>query len=768
MRVAILSPELPVPPAKGGAIETGIYDTVRFMPNAEVIVLSVNESAQRDQEIIEGGVRYLQLAVSGWQRRLEKLLNRVGLRCFSFYGRFTLRAVMRRLAEETPDIIEVRNHFYWIPMLKRRFPKSRLILKMHNDFLFYYPRLEKDYRAILRQADHILVISDFLKQQIVRHSPESNNRITVIHEGVNCNQFQPLLEGAAEVAALRKKLQFAPEDKVILYVGRITQTKGVHVLLQAFKTLAADREDVKLLIVGSSWFAGSSQTPYIQQLAAESREMGDKIRFTGYVPHNQLNNYYNLAHACVVPSIWGEPFGLINLESMAAGCAVVASNVGGIPEIITNRTNGLLVKAEDAQSLAAAMAEIITDGFLRARLVEGGQRFVARCGSWSRVAVETQAVYDKLMGSTSEGPLAPLKTQGKDRFWRLAYPKWNTRSGTQEGYSVLVMVPGDLPVFLRMANQVLHRQAGESMKELLVIPDRLTPEILAVYEQIKSDWPKGMMRLVKLKPLDRAVAGYFNSPFHNCWLQFIRGVEAAKCRTLLWHDADLFIFNESFLQNHYRKFCDDQLSVLGVSSVWDKWFLDKGMDHMVSTWEMMMDAQWVRQFTPWQQKGYQVELNGERHKSDITLVPQTMTPPQQVGKHDLEDGQFVHFNHGIATYRKFQNAAGPFKDEGFRLLLIRMFVELFDPRGRYKDLPGSGQLLAGLLANTQSCVDYRFDGAKEKYAGFRQKLECLGKSSLLNEAQRAKFYEILRPFDEALSFENQPELAIAYDRDLIQ
>ncbi len=403
MRVTILSPELPVPPVRGGAIETGIYATAAHFKDSEITVVSLNQNLQQNKTIHEGTIKYVQLALEDWKGQLQKSLNRFGLRVFSWYDVYSIQAIVRYLMSvPRPDVIEIRNNFYWVPFIRRNFPQSRIILKMHNDFLFAYPKLLQNYRSLLHQTDHILVISDFLRRKIIKHCPELDDRITVVHEGVDQELFRPLDSQSADLAALRKQLSLTFQDKVFIYVGRITENKGVHLLIDAFKQVAAQRDNVKLLVVGSSWFEGSGSTPYIRKIAAASKVLGSKIRFTGYVPHDELNNYYNLADICVVPSILQEAFGLINLEAMACGCAVIASKVGGIPEIIDDGETGVLVEPDDAVALAQAMMDLVSDAHFRDYLRKNASLRVKNHFQWSRVAQESECIYSELVSSVEK------------------------------------------------------------------------------------------------------------------------------------------------------------------------------------------------------------------------------------------------------------------------------------------------------------------------------------------------------------------------------
>jgi len=400
MRVVIISPGLPVPPRKGGAVETGIYEFSRFIRNAEVKVICPREDIEKTETFSEDGVDFIQLKFDASLQRFQKAINRAALRVFPLYDFFYIRAVARHLKQNPdliPDILEVRNHFYYIPYLKRQFPECRIVLKMHNDFLFVFPYLSRQYKRILDMTDRVIVISDFLKQQILKHYPVCEHKIRIVHNGVSLRRFKTLPSDDLELGKARKQYKLEQTDKVFIYVGRICKAKGVDVLIKAFRKLTQYHPNVKLLIVGSSWFAESKKTAYLSKLETASLPVKDKIIFTGFVPHARLNYLYNLAHVCVVPSVWNEPFGLINLEAMAAGCAVIASRTGAIPEIIKDGKTGLLVTRGDPEALASKMILLLDRNDVRELMIHNAAAYVQENGDWSRVAGKTDRVYEEFM-----------------------------------------------------------------------------------------------------------------------------------------------------------------------------------------------------------------------------------------------------------------------------------------------------------------------------------------------------------------------------------
>jgi len=176
----------------------------------------------------------------------------------------------------------------------------------------------------------------------------------------------------------------------LLFVGRLTEAKGLRYLLEAVKEL----RDVHLTIVGDGDLR--------QELEAygKKHQLESKVTFTGGVPHNELPAYFAKADVFVGPSIevasgWQEAFGLVFAEASAAGVPVVATDTGGIKDIVKDGVNGLLVPEKDSSALAKAITKLQQDATLRHKLAAGGPG-VADQFTWPKVTEKYLAVFRSL------------------------------------------------------------------------------------------------------------------------------------------------------------------------------------------------------------------------------------------------------------------------------------------------------------------------------------------------------------------------------------
>jgi glycosyltransferase involved in cell wall biosynthesis len=229
-------------------------------------------------------------------------------------------------------------------------------------------------RYIYRHADAVVAcgehVAAFLREEGV--DPE---RIFVARHAVdNAAYARPVDE--LEVAALRNRLDIAPEQKVVLYMGRLTEVKGLPYLLRAFS--AARRDDAVLVLAGS----GSEEVA----LRAEAAALGiaDRVRFAGYVPAEQTITYYALAWMMVLPSIEldhiKETWGLVVNEAFNQGVPVIASDAVGAAAggLVDDGATGYVVPERDAGALARAMTVLLDDPDLRQRMSATCRAVIAR------------------------------------------------------------------------------------------------------------------------------------------------------------------------------------------------------------------------------------------------------------------------------------------------------------------------------------------------------------------------------------------------------
>jgi glycosyltransferase involved in cell wall biosynthesis len=207
------------------------------------------------------------------------------------------------------------------------------------------------YRFFLMSFDKLLPVSIYCLEESKRYWRIPKNKFTVIYNGVNIDQFYPEIK-KAEYA----KEKYHINKKVILYVGRVCQQKGTHILIKAMELLNNRRNDLELVIAGPINNFGTSED------SSHWEEQIRKVngRYLGPIDEKELSNIYNLADLFVMPTIDLEMFGMAAVEALACGKPIVCSDHGGLKEIV-NKDVGLLFPVGDSNALANCIENLIDD-----------------------------------------------------------------------------------------------------------------------------------------------------------------------------------------------------------------------------------------------------------------------------------------------------------------------------------------------------------------------------------------------------------------------
>ena len=245
-------------------------------------------------------------------------------------------------------------------------------------------------RVALTSAAAVVAVSDGMAGDVRSAYPEiPPERITVIRNGIDTSEYAP----DPGVGVLSKH-GVHPGRPYVLFVGRITRQKGVPVLLRA----AASLEPSAQLVL----CAGAPDTPElgneVSALVEELRESRDGVIWIPeMLPRGDIVQLLTHATVFACPSVY-EPLGIVNLEAMACGTAVVASRVGGIPEVVADGETGLLVPPDDPSALASALNSLLGDPGQASAMGRAGRTRAVTEFSWQAVAARTAALYGEVTG----------------------------------------------------------------------------------------------------------------------------------------------------------------------------------------------------------------------------------------------------------------------------------------------------------------------------------------------------------------------------------
>ncbi|WP_456472471.1 glycosyltransferase family 4 protein, partial [Methanocaldococcus sp.] len=236
------------------------------------------------------------------------------------------------------------------------------------------------------ESCQVITVSQSLKEEVCHIFNTPWDKVNAIPNGINPEEFDLNLSYEEKIS-FRRSIGVNDDEIFLLYVGRLTYQKGVEYLIGAMPILL-NKYNVRLVIAGRG-----EMESYLRDLC-NWLNVGHKVNFLGFVNGDRLKYLYNSADITVIPSVY-EPFGIVALESMAAGTPVVASSVGGLREIIKHEYNGIWVYPKNPESIAWGVSRVIEDPILRDYIVKNAKKDVYTKYSWENIAKQTVEVYKK-------------------------------------------------------------------------------------------------------------------------------------------------------------------------------------------------------------------------------------------------------------------------------------------------------------------------------------------------------------------------------------
>lgn len=310
-----------------------------------------------------------------------------------------INQTIEQLQKINPDIIHIENRPRFARAVRLAMPMAKIILVFQSTLFMSRQHIGKaELVACLQAADVIVVNSHFLKNHMIKENLCSSSKITVNHLGVDIDQFQPKWHHEQKAKAELLKKEFGITNrKIILYVGRLIEIKGVHHILESMPNLIKIDPSIFLVIVGSSLSPTSDNIRYEARLRELAEKVKDHVLFPSFVTHNEIHTWYQLADLLLVPSA-AEPFGLVNVEAMAVGTPVIATNSGGIPEIIEHGKTGILIHPEKVlHELTWQILKLLSDPEKMMRFGVDSALHVRAHFTWAHTAQRLLALYRKLL-----------------------------------------------------------------------------------------------------------------------------------------------------------------------------------------------------------------------------------------------------------------------------------------------------------------------------------------------------------------------------------
>jgi glycosyltransferase involved in cell wall biosynthesis len=237
------------------------------------------------------------------------------------------------------------------------------------------------------EAGKVILCSSSMRAEISNHFHLPSDKIVVIPNAIDTSEY----ERNVDREAVRRRYGIGPYEKLVLFVGRLVPQKGVEYLIRAVPLITQQHYGAKFIIAGDGW-----SRSHLESMAA-SIAGRDRVRFLGFISDSDRVELLMSADALVVPSIY-EPFGIVALEGMAAGVPIIASNVGGLSEIIDHDRTGVRVFNENPESIAWGVNRVLSDQGYSHWLTQNAKKKVEDVFSWKAVSKRTIEVYMQACG----------------------------------------------------------------------------------------------------------------------------------------------------------------------------------------------------------------------------------------------------------------------------------------------------------------------------------------------------------------------------------
>lgn len=374
MKCCIISPKLTRRGAEGNAFYTAL-NTSKMNNEVTVICKGVEDVAVKELtnlKIIKVDGFEVKLPVIEsliFSYRARKAFERINekfeiVQCYGHSGLFLTRGDLgnAKLFSRCQGVVSALKENYPINDVKSAIAKYVIfpVISFLDDIAF-------------RKSDYVIAISKSIKRELEIYHNVGEEKIKILCNGVNPDEFKINNKKANKVVRL-------------LYVGRLVPQKGVDVLLNSLYLAKKNGFNFELIIAGSGILEDN-----LKKLL-HSLGLDESVKFSGFITRTELPKYYTQSDIFILPSRY-EPFGMVLVEAMASGLPVIASDVGGMTEIVINGKTGLLVPPDDTKALTDAIMTLIGDKKKRASMGAAGRRRVENYFNWRSIAKQTLNIW---------------------------------------------------------------------------------------------------------------------------------------------------------------------------------------------------------------------------------------------------------------------------------------------------------------------------------------------------------------------------------------
>lgn len=381
----------------------------RLAKNNQVIIYSrgSNKRFRSKRNIVEG------IELKGHPKGFDNVIymalrwsykSRKKLTWFSspmYFPEYVLRTALD-IRRKRCDIVHIHNFSQFPELIRRINPNIKIVLNMHCEWLSQLD--PKTVAKRLSYVDLIVGVSDHITNKVKEKFPQFADRCITMYNGADIVHFE--------------QKNFVPKshEKTLLFVGRVTPEKGLHILLEAYGTVLQEYPNIQLIIVGDTHGCTSydllvglsgedkvkdlgkffSEDYYTYLLKNIPQGATQKITFTGRVSQAAITKYYAQAHLLIQPS-FSDACPVPVIEAMASGLPVIGSNAGGIPELVADGKTGVIVQSGDVEELAMQIINLLRNNEQREIMAKMARHRAVLIFSWDKIAKMWEEEYRRLL-----------------------------------------------------------------------------------------------------------------------------------------------------------------------------------------------------------------------------------------------------------------------------------------------------------------------------------------------------------------------------------
>jgi spore coat protein SA len=368
MNILMIAPEqIPLPPLASGSVETCMYQIAKQLAKKHKVTIISRRHPQHPNLSRMGNLIILRVPAGSPQRYIATVMNHVKNNHY--------------------DWIQVDNRPMFVPVVKKYFPKTPVSLFLHSLTFVTPPKTSvKAAARHMSKADLIIGNSRSLKAQLTQRFPQHHRKMKYVWLGVDTRQFRLPTPAQRIRVRVKKRVNRA---FTIVFVGRLIPLKGLPVLIKAVSIVQKSIPRVHLVIAG-----GGRKKSYVRYLRKLTSSLHVPSSFLGNVSRKKMHEVYWLADCSVCPSQGHEAFGLVAVEAMASGVACIASNNGGLREVIKHNRSGVLVKHyRNPRAFTKAMLRVWKHKQRYRKLGIHARSYAIRQFSWRSTAAKLEQLY---------------------------------------------------------------------------------------------------------------------------------------------------------------------------------------------------------------------------------------------------------------------------------------------------------------------------------------------------------------------------------------